>query len=61
LWSAAKRDDYHLLFSSNRRDKAKIVSSKDINTLITIISRSEDNTPKGVEEYIKEQSKNLYL
>jgi hypothetical protein len=59
LWNAAKREDYHLLFSSG--SKHKVLRSKEIETLITLISRSEDNTKKGIDKYVKGQVKHVIV
>lgn len=52
LWNATKREYYALLFSATSKNSNLVLKSKDINTLIELITKTDGESNK-IKKLIK--------
>jgi len=60
LWNAARREDYSLLFSAISKKSDKVLRSREVNTLIELINKTEGKATK-IASLLKNQVKHVIV
>ena len=60
LWNAARREDYTLLYTATSKKSDKILRSKDVQTLIELIIKTNGESVK-INKLVKNQPKHLIV
>jgi hypothetical protein len=60
VWNAAKSENYTLMFSATSKNSKKVLKSKDINTLIELIIKT-DGEPAKLNKLVANQIKHVIV
>lgn len=60
LWNAARREDYTLLYTATSKKSPKVLRSKDVNTLIELIIKT-NGEPQKVKCILNNKVKHLIV